>query len=50
MQHIKEAYVEGEGKEKFQEQKMKKTEKKGRTRRESVADEVEEEGEGKRLY
>ena len=27
---------------------MKKTEKKGRTRRESVADEVEEEGEGKR--
>lgn len=36
MQHIKEAYVEGEeGKEKFQEQqkKMKKTEKKGRTRK-----------------
>lgn len=34
----------------FKNKKMKKTEKKGRTRRESVADEVEEEGEGKRLY
>jgi len=43
-------WKEKKEKRSFKNKKMKKTEKKGRTRKESVTDEVEEEGERKRLY